>query len=619
MSKPIEQPDAAGRPGLLRRLFRRGGQHHVPLAEPITEAPAQPPVAGGEPPVEEPAANAGRSAAPTSAWATGPVAADAEAAPLPSDAPAEPAAASAEPRTIGLSISYPSGLSTVARPHTVQGEPVVAPAQPVAPSPATADVVSEQPIATPPEAAGIAVERVSPSPSSQAAATVERMTTLLSQGTWIAETVARPDAGAQPHPPAAEPIARVERFPFPSTSVAARAAERAETSPPAVPLHARAEQQHADTARDAAVVVDPMERTRKALEDAKRQMPGLLDNRQAAQRPSLDMALPQPSLPVASPEWPGVLQQLRETRQGISGNVADLRGIVSELQGEVTRLVGAAGALKGTAASPPPLHPPIPPSEGAALGEALPRLYGMLERLRALSPAGAGGLTPPRSAAPAVSAGEAGATAASPIPPPVRPPVRVEIPRPEGAESLLPGVIWPGTVPHTHTYAPDAPSHERAPAADAAAAAIGPAIGALPETAGHEEHTAPSAAQAQEPQPAGPASLPLSQSASSQLPRAISNRTAVTVTIFPVEGIARLSALERRLAGSPPVQRLELTAYRRGEATFRASLAGGATVQDIIQHVPDTAVRVVEVLLEDGGASARVRVAATAAAAPASA
>lgn len=389
-------------------------------------------------------------------------------------------------------------------------------------------------------------------------------------------TAAREVETAAPH---AQPAVEPQTEPRPGAAASDQPATGAAVGP------AQPQRPFAGAAREtaaAAFVVDPMDRARKALEEAKRQMPGMLETGPEAHRSALGAGsaprqTPAPR-PAGSIEWPGVLEQLRETRQGLAGQVADLRGVVAELQAEVNRLVGAVGSLNR--GSPPAVaaRPPIPPSEGAALGEALPRLYGMLERLRSLSPSAESGLTPPSSGAPPVG---------SAVPAPPLPPVRVEVPRPQGAESLPPGVVWPGTVPHVHV---PSPAHGVAAGTLAAAAGLAGASALM----------------------GGPQGEAHGQAAGGQ--------GSITLTVFPVEGIARLSALERRLAGSTPVQRLELSGYRRGEATFRAVLVAGATVQDVVRHVPDEGVRVVEVLLDDGGASARVRIAATAPnAAPASA
>jgi len=295
----------------------------------------------------------------------------------------------------------------------------------------------------------------------------------------------------------------------------------------------------------------PIERARSALEEARRQMAGLMGETPGARSEGPGAQAAQPERDTVgtdggrtfAAEWPGLLEGLRQTRTGLAGEIETLRAIVHDLRREVGRLSDIVNGLQqqqqgGTASAAAPT-PAL-----ASLSQTLPRLQTMLERLRAMAAEHA-------AAAPRAPLASAEA--------PLMPPARAQTPTPGQLPSLAPEIVWAPGAPHQHVFtSTPAPQSEAAP----------------------------------EPMRSSP----------SPAPRA----PTMLLTITPLEGIARLSALEQRLAATPGVQRLELSGYRRGEASFRVTLASGATIHDAIRRVPDTTTTIAEVRVEDNVARVRL-------------
>jgi hypothetical protein len=302
------------------------------------------------------------------------------------------------------------------------------------------------------------------------------------------------------------------------------------------------------SAAEARPLTSPLDRARAALEEARRQMPGLMAEAAPAAQATAQPAGQAPAEGSAArayaAEWPGLLEGLRQAREGLAGEINVLRSVVNDLRREVGRLSDVvAGMQRGEG---------VQPQQTAGLQQTLPRLQAMLDQLRTVS-----GTMEGHAQQPLMSASGA----------PLTPPVRVQVPRPNGTPPTLPEIVWSTPVPHEHVFVP-------------------------------QPEAATQATQAQ--QPAAPHA----------------HGPALLLVIAPVEGLTKLSALERRLAGSDAVQRLDLGGYRRGEASFRLVLAAGASIHDVIRVAPEPGSTVADVRIE--GNLARVQLSPREAAQPAS-
>ena len=310
-----------------------------------------------------------------------------------------------------------------------------------------------------------------------------------------------------------------------------------------------AQREEAAPPSGAATPATPIERARSALEEARRQMAGLMGETSGTkpEEPGAQTAQPERGADggrTFAAEWPGLLEGLRQTRAGLAGEIDTLRAIVHDLRREVGRLSDIVNGLQQQQGGTASAAAPAPAPALASLSQTLPRLQTMLERLRAMA-------TEHAAAAPRAPLASAEG--------PLTPPSRAQMPTTGQLPPLAPEIVWAPGAPHQHAFAPTlAPQSEAAP------------------------------------EPARPSPSPA--------PRT----PAMLLTITPLEGIARLSALEQRLAATPGVQRLELSGYRRGEASFRVTLAGGATIHDAIRRVPDATTTIAEVRVEDNVARVRL-------------
>ena len=577
--------------GLLRRLFG-GGRPAVPPAAPATASdqpagsgapgetaaasetahdprwqrpaevatPEEPPArpAAWEGPLPRGEAGAAESAQPVSAdpWEN-PAESAAEAA-----VAAEPPVVDTAPPPVTPVPEPPSAADeegTLPEATTDQPQAVEVPAD--TPAPTQAGAVAES--------AGDAVETPGGASSDAVAVTNGVDATLqvpeaiaasgeqVEQATVAAEQAApesAADAGANADAATSETVAQPEQVERPEQEPAARAPEAAAIETPAeyesaavaeaaaaAPV-AESEQPLAAAAKP---LSSPLDRARAALEEARRQMPGLM----ADAAPAVE-ATSQPPADAAgrayAAEWPGLLEGLRQAREGLAGEINVLRGVVNDLRREVGRLSDVVTGMQRADGTP---------QQQAGLQQTLPRLQAMLDQLRAVSGSMEGHVQQPLMSA-------SGA--------PLTPPVRVQVPRPNGMPPTLPEIVWSTPVPHEHVYVPQ------------------------PEAAAQPTPPAPA------PQPAP----------------AHAHGPAMLLVIAPVEGLAKLSALERRLAASSAVQRLDLGGYRRGEASFRLVLAAGASIHDVVRVAPEPGATVADVRLE--GNLARVQLSPREAAQPAS-
>jgi hypothetical protein len=83
------------------------------------------------------------------------------------------------------------------------------------------------------------------------------------------------------------------------------------------------------------------------------------------------------------------------------------------------------------------------------------------------------------------------------------------------------------------------------------------------------------------------------------------------LSVGPVVGVHRLSALEQRLADCPGVERVELASYRGGEASFRVTLESPASLQEVLASVQDEESRVSAYSMDPDRTQVRVRLAST--------
>jgi hypothetical protein len=198
---------------------------------------------------------------------------------------------------------------------------------------------------------------------------------------------------------------------------------------------------------------NPIERARAALEEARRQMPGLMAD--AAAQPAA-VAEPPREKPFAA-EWPGMLEGLRQAREGLAGEVDQLRAVVGDLRREVGRLSDVVTQMQRPGESVRP---------AGAAGSAIPRLEAIMEQLRAISG---------RSASLGARPFAAGSGA------PIVPPAILQSTPPFGSRPL-PSIFFPGATPNEHpfaaTQATAATAASTTPAADSAPAASSAQTGA---------------------------------------------------------------------------------------------------------------------------------------------
>ena len=159
-----------------------------------------------------------------------------------------------------------------------------------------------------------------------------------------AEPAVLPEAGTQPAMIAAaatgvshefsrvqesgDPATGDETLRLPAQASAAETDDEVEDAPIAAP---------------ASVLVDPLERARAVLEDARRQMPGLMGREDEVQgAPAVDecaalvpASVQELRLPA---EWLTLMGEIVAERRALTAEVASLRGLVLDLRGEVDRL-----------------------------------------------------------------------------------------------------------------------------------------------------------------------------------------------------------------------------------------------------------------------------------------
>jgi len=405
--------------------------------------------------------------------------------------------------------------------------------------------------------------------------------------------------------------------------------------------------------------VDPLARTREALQDERRQMPGLLgldtvsSEGPVVRTPPLipdlvpkDDAHEQPS-PAG---WRRLFARFQEERRQLADEVARLRATVGELRDEVSRLsvmVEAVQLLTGAPVAelrPELRESPSPEQLGAGppspVLASLSRIYEDLGRLRGELPPATGAEAterenetgariedraesvqcatvdaddePSTMPAPGLPAEVVGADAADwqedevqvlaePLPLPVQPAYVAGI-----AESTAAAAA--GQVPPPVAEADD-------PEADLAApAVVGPGVKAevaemLPAfaaPAAKEVEVAP----VEEEIPAAQASATIESAGAASTTDAVefpAGSVGIALTVWPVLGIQRLSALEQRLAGAAPVSRVELTSYRGGEATFRITFREPAALARLLGAVQSRDTIAAEYHIDSGHRMVRVR------------
>ncbi|HLZ72311.1 MAG TPA: hypothetical protein VKV26_20600 [Dehalococcoidia bacterium] len=333
-----------------------------------------------------------------------------------------------------------------------------------------------------------------------------------------------------------------------------------------------ARDQSTEEARPAdSAVVDPLERARAALRDARQHMSALIES--DAPPPAARAELT-PSIPDESAELRGLIRELRAERLRLTQEVAELRGLLLDLGADVRRLSESltAARLPG-AAGPRPLLPPAIPSISAresVWSEPSPAL-----------PAGAGEASPPAPAAapqagdrqPAAQALESNSASA---------------PLPFAGRLIGRDFGW----------------RARPEAAIAAGGAC------EEETAGPAERPAPAASEAGAPPVQEAAAAVPAASAEIRL-SAVSTR----LVVGPVRSIGRLTALERRLTRDPVLGQATLADYRRQTATFvvtprepialtalEPALCGAEAVRIEAAWQPDGALRLSLLTAQEHGA-----------------
>jgi hypothetical protein len=345
----------------------------------------------------------------------------------------------------------------------------------------------------------------------------------------------------------------------------------------------------------AASVVDPLERTRAALEDARRQMPGLLGLEASAQM------LPESEVERGVAErlaadWRELLTTLEDGRRQLSDEVASLRGLVMELTGEVTRLTDMLDrALYLLPAAAPAAHvsPGAESAEDAEAPASVPADYA-----------------PP----PAVVADEAAPTDST---------LTDELVADEGSQDMAePGE---GGAPAADVSAmyPDA-SAEEAPVATAGAgwAETQPAVEdgmeapplRMPPDFGWKdrpeavtEPLSPSEPRQYEPADGAEAALSVAPARAVTEFRA---GEAFQLQLAPVPGVRVVAAIEASLARDAGVALLELASYRGGEAVFQLTPAASLPVKTLLESVEQGGVHIEEYTLDGDGRSIRARLAA---------
>lgn len=399
-------------------------------------------------------------------------------------------------------------------------------------------------------------------------------------------------------------------------------------------------------------LVDPLERTRAALQDARRQMSGLLDERRAPRASVAWTPVGDDEGDAAPGQWLGLLAQLREERRQLAGEVGALRDLVLELRGEVGRLTRVveqgAVALPPAAGDPAALlaptnagaeaaSPAAPPLAADEYAPAVAEVVGL--EARAAAP-------PPPDAA-------SGAEAGAPLPL-----IRAAA---DAVDDQARPVAEPATAPLIQAEADLAP--QDGPAANAAEAT--PALPAAATVAGAEsmdEDAAiarrqrsaardfgwrlrpealaepPPAAASDAGAPAEPATEPSSAPPGAALiepafsaedrtrVRAVTEEAAasepgqanaeppllpvvaggIRVTIAPLRSIGRLTALERRLVQLPAVARLTLIEYRRQTGAFLVTLHEPAPPETLLAAVCDEAGAIADWAIADDGRALRI-------------
>jgi hypothetical protein len=386
---------------------------------------------------------------------------------------------------------------------------------------------------------------------------------------------------------------------------------------------------------EAATVLDPLERARAALADARRQMPGMLGEA-TDERP-----LPQNVMPPEPPdridetgivaEVRALITQLQEERRRLAEEVGELRAVVGELRGEVLRL---AAAPQRTYVE----HAPEPPADPLAIAPGDEEL-------------------PEAAEAPAADEGsEEEAEVATVLHPLAIPPGAEELPPEHGSQREGAGADLSEAEESPAESTGGGSADEVASGGEAEAPLVAAALrwhpvergdfgfwarpealdlleegefievgSAVADTAvqrdppesvaelhgegSAESEVVESAAAAQADAPAEdvePQDSPLASAYQAEL---IPGEKPLNLSVGPLHGVRRLSALEHRLAGCAGVERVELASYRGGEALFRVTLRSPASLQEVIGSLQGADVTVSAYSVDPDRGALRVRLA----------
>lgn len=544
-------------------------------------------------------------------------------------------------------------------------------------------------------------------------------------------TAAAPDAtmadapvGSAPMAPAAEAAAVASGAPAtPTTATDVPSGQSSRWAPRPFPPASANEATERAEPPEPPTIVDPLERARAALADARRQMPGMLG--EAGEEIALPATVEAP-LPPDRMEESGVLAEVRALitalqaeRRGLADEVAGLRALVGALREEVQRL--AAGQPSVAVHDSQPL--PATPSAGDALPVSEPADFAPLAA--EVSPetaasaasevverdGGDGSAAEPAEVAPPAAYIRASAEPADFAPLDAAPaeaeptesaavaeraptdgvdgtagldplsiaPGEEELPLPEPDEATAPDsspVMDEATAPESPPETDRATGEPASPAAGLRWQPAAPgdfswwarpeALDLLEESAfvemgsvladratepprervadlqvegGAESEVAEDAAMAARAAGDGATGAALGDPESRQseavasAPREASppveaNDTGATdgtppayhvalepggrplgVSVGPLHGVRRLSALEQRLAGCHGVERVELASYRGGEASFRVTLESPATVQEVIGSVRGEDLQIAAYSIDPASGALRVRLA----------
>ncbi len=345
-----------------------------------------------------------------------------------------------------------------------------------------------------------------------------------------------------------------------------------------------------------AELVDPMERARAALQDARRQMPGLMGLDADTDFTSEQAAVvPTPETGVHF-ELVAAVAELRRERAELADEVADLRAAVQDLRGEVAKLSGALAAPQAPVAlpaapggdaesehadsafAPPPateVAMPAPtPAEALATEGAMP---AQME---------------PPAALPVGTNGKANVVTNSPS-------LAENVRLLADLQERLARVLWPpdlhqapqlvgqidehGTLanrqpeflhvaPEIHHAQPDTALPVRPSRPPAAHAAAGQNVPGAAEPSDGRADAQPAAANRAVAEPSAARTAAVQPGAPEQ----------ATLEVENVGAIVRLAALERCLRACEAVRFVTLSSFRGGTASFALTLRQGAPIEAVL-------------------------------------